>query len=73
VTIKKISNLDRSHTSITSLIGGRLGVLKPMSGDIDERCPLTADFGDMLLPILNVSKLERKIKKTVIRKYGHMK
>jgi hypothetical protein len=51
VTVKKISRLGKSHTSTTSLMGGRLGVLKPMSGD-SEQCPFSADFGDILLPVI---------------------
>jgi hypothetical protein len=33
-------------------MGGRLGVLKPMSGDSEQRCPFSADSGDILLPVI---------------------
>jgi hypothetical protein len=52
VTVKKISKLGKSHTSTTSLMGGRLGVLKPLSGDSEQQCPFSADFGDILLPVI---------------------
>lgn len=33
-------------------MGGRLGVLKPTSGDSEKWYPFSADFGDILLPAI---------------------
>jgi hypothetical protein len=43
-------------------MGGRLGVLKPMRGDFEKQCPFSADFGDMLLPVIrHVIKIRKNI------------
>jgi hypothetical protein len=51
-------------------MGGRLGVLKPMRGDFEKRCPFSADFGDILLAVI---RHIIKIRTNVIIKYYHIK